>query len=270
MSTTDTVRCPSCSENIPTDYVVCPYDGYSLIKQLREKIRIQIKLRESISRIIRIIKNPRNNSEIVFEEVVTNYDRKGPLIILLLLGWVFGFQIAPYFNAYYLSIGNGQNLIFIYMIGFLGGLIVSIASLIFLIIFWYILSFIIHFASKMISGSIAGASFKETQSIVGYSLVPYLVGMFLLNILLFIVIPTSSSNFFKSNPNTGLVIGLSDDLASSVSIFYLIFFLGFSIWTVYLCATGLEKLHRLSRNQSYLVPIVVLVLYMFVAKIITI
>ena len=127
MSTTSTVRCPSCGENIPTDYVVCPYDGYSLIKELREKTRVKIKLRESISRIIRLIRSPRANSNIVFDEIITNYDRKGPIVVLFLLGWVFGFQIAPYFNAYYLAT-NPQDIVFIYFLGVIGGLILSIAA----------------------------------------------------------------------------------------------------------------------------------------------
>ena len=101
MSSTDTVQCPICKENIPTDYVVCPYDGYSLIKQLREKIKTKIKFSESIGRVMRLIRSPIQNTNIVMEEVTTNSDRKGPLFVLFILAWVFGFQAAPYFNAYY-------------------------------------------------------------------------------------------------------------------------------------------------------------------------
>jgi hypothetical protein len=269
MSTTDTVRCPSCGENIPTDYVVCPYDGYSLIKELREKTRVKIKFREGVSRVYRLLRHPTKNSNIVFDEIVTNYDRKGPILILFLFGWVFGFQIAPYFNAYYIANGPAQDIIFIFILGFIGGIILSLVSLFFFIIFWYLISFIIHFSSKLITSSIAGASFKETLSVVGYSLVPYIVGMFILNILLFIIVPPTT-NFFETNPTTGAVIGLSQEVAASVSLFYLLFFIGFSVWFVYLCSLGLEKLHRLSRVQSLAVPVGTLILYMFVAQMITI
>lgn len=267
MSTTSSIRCPSCGENVPTDYIVCPYDGYSLIKELREKVRTKIKLREGISRSIRLVKDPLKNTEIVMEEVVTNFDRKGPIFILFMLGWVFGFQIAPYFNAYYSSIGAPQDIVYIFLLGLIGGFIVSLAALFFLIIFWYLLSLVVHFSSKMLTSSIAGASFKETQSIVGYALVPYIVGMFILNILLFFIVPAANPAFFKPE---GAVTIFSDEIASSVSLFYLIFFLGFSVWTTYILSNGLEKLHRLSRNQSFAVPIGTLVLYMIIAQMIVI
>lgn len=265
MSSTNTIRCPSCGENIPTDYVVCPYDGYSLIKELREKTRVKIKLREGFSRTYRLIRQPLKNSNIVFEEIVTNFDRKGPLLILFLFGWVFSFQMAPFFNAYYNANGVPQDLIFILMLGFAGGLMLGLFVFPFLIIFWYMITFIIHFSSKLLTSSIAGASFKETQSIVGYSLIPYVIGMFILNWILFFIIP-ETSNFFTTNSNTGAVIGLSDEVSAGISLFYLLMFLLVSVWFVYLCSLGLEKLHRLSRIQSIAIPVTTVVLYIFVAN----
>lgn len=266
MSTTDTVQCPICKEQIPTDYVVCPYDGYSLIKQLREKIKAKIKFTEGIGRAIRLLRSPIQNTSVVMEEVTTNSDRKGPLFILFILSWVFGFQVAPYFNAYYLHslpLDIGWVLIF----GILGGFMLGIATFIFFLLFWYIVTIMIHFSSKMFASSLTGsAAFKETQSIVGYALAPYIVGMFILDILLFFIVPSnvSSANFFTYTTYPTLkktiVSGFGSQVSNSVGIFYLVFFVGFSIWSVFICATGIEKLHRLPKNQSYIIPGAVIVL----------
>ena len=269
MSSTDTINCPMCHENIPLDYVVCPYDGYSLIKQLREKAHTKIKFREGIGRAIRLIRNPRLNTNYVMDEVITNPDRKGPLLVLFILSWTFGFQIAPFFNAFY---GDSLDIVIIFLLGFLGGFIVAIFTFLFYVIFWYIITFIIHFSSKLLASSrLTGtAAFKETQSIVGYALAPYIVGMFILNILLFILIPANpnSSTFFNFETNQTLGItyanGLGPELSSSIGIIYLLFFLGFSIWSVYICATGLEKLHRITKIQSFIIPAAVVFLYLFI------
>jgi hypothetical protein len=271
MSSTDTVNCPICKENIPTDYVVCPYDGYSLIKQLREKVKTKVRLRDGISRSIRLMKSPRSNTNIVLDEVVTNSDRKGPLFILFLFAWVFGFQIAPYYNAYFSSI-EPLDIGYVFFFGLIGGFIIAIVTYVFFVIFWFIVSFMIHFSSKMLASStITGtAAFKETQSIVGYALAPYVVGMFILNTVLFVLLPTNvtGSSFFTTatnfNLNVTYVNGLGPSIVSAVSLIYLIFFIGFSIWSVYICGSGIEKLHRLPRNQAYIIPVAVLALYVFV------
>lgn len=268
MSSTDTINCPVCHESIPMEYVICPYDGYSLVKQLREKIKSKIKIREGIGRAIRLIKAPQVNTTIVMDEVVTNADRKGPLIVLFMLAWTFGFQIAPYFNAYY---GNSLDIVFVFIIGFLGGFIVALATFLFFLIFWYIITFIIHFASKMLaSTSVSGsAAFKETQSVVGYSLVPYLVVMFILNIVLFFILPTNipQADFitFQTNATLGeLVSGVGPGVTAATQMIYLLFFFIASAWSVYICATGLEKLHRVTRLQSFFIPIAVVFIYLFV------
>ena len=132
----------------------------------------------------------------------------------------------------------------------------------------------IHFSSKMFSSSLTGsAAFKETQSIVGYALTPYIVGMVILDLLLFLIVPTNSSGSFftliqycPTNSSKCSTIGakFGSRVSSSVGIFYLIFFVGFSIWSIYICATGIEKLHRLPKNQSYLIPGAVIALIIFI------
>ena len=270
MSSTDTVQCPICKENIPTDYVVCPYDGYSLIKQLREKIKTKIKFREGIGRAIQLIRSPLQNTNRIMDDVVNNSDRKGPLFILFILSWVFGAQIAPYFNAYYSSIAP-IDIGWIIMFAFIGGFIIGIVTYLFFIIFWFIVSVLIHFSSKMLASSLTGtAAFRETQSIVGYALAPYIIGMLLLDILLFFIIPTNSSgsSFFTttrySTIGLTIVTGFGSNVANSVGLFYLVFFVGFSVWSIYICAIGIEKLHRLPRNQSFLIPIAVIGIIVFI------
>ena len=265
MSSTDVIHCPSCGENIPMDYITCPYDGYSLIKQLREKTRVKIKLREGISRFIRLTRDPRKNTNIVIDEIITNFDRKGPIFILFLLAWVFGFQIAPYYNAMNSSGGSAPDIGFIFFLGFFGGLFIAIATILFYIIFWYLISMIIHFSSKLLTSSVAGsASLKETQSVVGYSLTPYVIGLFILNTLLFILLPTNLGGSFIKTTNTTLFGNVADGfnpaVNSAVGLFYTIFYFGFSAWSVYICGNGLEKLHRLPKNQAFIIPSVIVIL----------
>ena len=152
MSSSDTVNCPVCHENIPTEYVICPYDGYSLVKQLREKIKSKIKFREGVNRAIRLLRSPQTNTNIVLDEIVTNSDRKGPLFILFILSWVFGAQIAPYYNAYFYS-STPLDIGYVFFFAIIGGLIVGLATIIFFIIFWYIISLLIHIASKLLASS---------------------------------------------------------------------------------------------------------------------
>ncbi len=270
MSTSDTVNCPVCHENIPTEYVICPYDGYSLVKQLREKIKTKIKFREGINRAIRLLRSPQTNTNIVLDEIVTNSDRKGPLFILFILAWVFGFQIAPYYNAYFYST-SPLDIGYVMFFGVIGGFIVAIVSYLFFIIFWFIISLLIHIASKLLASStVSGtASFRETQSIVGYAMGPYIIGMLILDLLLFFIVPTSTSDGFfvttrLSTIGLTYVNGFSSSVASAIGIFYLVFFVGFSVWSVYICGTGLEKLHRIPRNQAFLVPIGIIVFYLFI------
>ena len=270
MSSSDTVNCPVCHENIPTEYVICPYDGYSLVKQLREKIKSKIKFREGVNRAIRLLRSPQTNTNIVLDEIVTNSDRKGPLFILFILSWVFGAQIAPYYNAYFYS-STPLDIGYVFFFAIIGGLIVGLATIIFFIIFWYIISLLIHIASKLLASStVTGtASFKETQSIVGYAMAPYIIGMFILNILLFFIVPTNNTSefFVETNlPSLGIkyVDGFGSQVGSAVSIFYLVFFIGFSVWSVYICGMGLEKLHRIPRNQAFLVPTAFIAFYLFI------
>ena len=270
MSSSDTINCPVCHENIPMEYVICPYDGYSLVKQLREKIKTKIKFSEGVGRAIRLLRSPQSNTNIVLDEIVTNSDRKGPLFIIFILAWVFGFQIAPYYNAYYYSTAP-LDIGYVFFLGVIGGLVVAIASYLFYIIFWFIASFLIHIASKLLASStVTGtASFRETQSIVGYALGPYIIGMMILNLLLFFIIPTNSSaDFFVFTTNTTLnasyVNGFGTQVASAIGIFYLVFFVGFSIWSVYICGMGIEKLHRIPRNQAFLIPSALIFLILFI------
>ena len=268
MSTSDTVNCPVCHENIPTEYVICPYDGYSLIKQLREKIKTKIKFREGVGRAIRLLRAPQTNTGPVLDEIVSNSDRKGPLFILFILAWVFGFLIGHYFNAYYAST-TPMDIGYVLILGVIGGLIIAIFSYIFFIIFWYITSFLIHVASKILSSStVTGtASFKETQSIVGYAMGPYIIGMAILNVLLFFLLPTNvapADFFVTTSKGLTYVNGGGQAIASAIGIFYMIFFIGFSIWSVYICGTGLEKLHRIPRNQAYIIPAAMILFILFI------
>lgn len=268
MSSSDTITCPSCGEQIPTDYVVCPYDGYSLVKELRQKVRTKIRLKEGIGRAYRLLRQPMKNTDRVMEEVATNYDRKGPLVVLFLISFLMAFRVAPYSNAYLSGTTVAPEMGFILILGLVSGFMFGPVVFIFGLILWYGISLVVHYAGKLLSSSVAGtAEFKETQSVVGYALTPLVLGLFLLNILFFFVLPEgniynqqAASSFFET-----VVVGYNSDVAGEIELFYMVFYALFATWSVVICGVGFEKVHRVPKVQSFGVPAAVALLYGFVA-----
>ncbi|OLS27495.1 MAG: hypothetical protein HeimC3_02730 [Candidatus Heimdallarchaeota archaeon LC_3] len=267
MSTmSDTVVCPVCGEHIPSDYVVCPYDGASLVKELRAKMNVKISLREGISRAIRII-NPQKTKKVV-DEYSTHPDRKGALFVLYTCSFLFAFRLAPYLNA---STDKSVDILYFIILGFSSGLIIGSLLFLFAIVFWYGISFIYHISAKYLSGS-QTATFKESQGLIGYSFSPLIVGLIVLNILLFFIVPEGFSNNYNvvSGPEGGIlspIPSFSENFYNDYWIVNLLFFSLFLIWGAWIVSLGTEKMFRtkraLSIGISAVVPIILLVLIYF-------
>lgn len=267
MSTTETITCPSCGESIPTDYVVCPYDGYSLVKELRETIRTKIKFREGIGRAYRLVRSPLQNTTQVMNEVATNFDRKGPLFVIFIVSFLYSFRLAAYANLYIMgSSAQSAEIGFIILLGLTSGLVIGILLFPFAIIFWYLFTILIHFGSRFQGAGTA--SFKETASVVGYAITPFIIGLLILNFLLFFIIPpgniieitTEPSSLFGRNVGIGYLPG--NEIVTNV---HLIIFIMFAAWFVYICGNGLEKLHTLPRIQAFGLPTGVMIVYVWFA-----
>lgn len=266
VSTTDTITCPSCGESIPTDYVVCPYDGYSLIKELREKVRTKIKFREGIGRAYRLVRSPLKNTTEVMEEVATNFDRKGPLFVLIIFSFLFSFRLAAFANSYLIGSGQSAEIGFIILLGLISGFILGILLFPFTIIFWYLFTVLIHFGSRFQGAGTV--SFKETASVVGYAITPFIIGLLILNFLLFVFLPlgniiditTEPSSLFGRNVGIGYLPGFE-----IVNNLHLIIYVIFAAWFVYICGTGLKVLHALPRFQAFGLPTAVMILYTWFA-----
>ena len=265
-SVSDTVVCPVCHETIPSDYVVCPYDGASLVKQLRAKINVKISFREGISRAIRII-NPQHAKKVV-DEYATHPDRKGALFVLFVCSFLFAFRLAPYLNA---ATNRSVDILYFIILGFSSGIIIGPVLFLFAIVFWYGISFIYHISAKYLSGS-QTATFKESQGLIGYMFSPLIVGLIVLNILLFFIVPDGFSNNYNvvSGPPGGLlspIPSFSENFYNDYWLVNLLFFTLFLAWGAWIVSLGTEKMFRTKRSLSIgiasVVPIVLIVLIYF-------
>ncbi|MHA1992423.1 MAG: Yip1 family protein [Candidatus Hodarchaeales archaeon] len=264
--THDTITCPVCAEHIPSDYVVCPYDGASLVKELRAKSFVKIRFREGASRAFRMI-DPRNTPKVI-DEYVANPDRKGALVALFLCCFLFAFRLAPYLNA---ATGKSLDILYFIILGLSAGLVLGSYLFIFAIIFWYVISLIYHVSAKYLSGS-QTATYKESQGLIGYMFSPMIIGLLIFNVILFFIVPEGFSENYENVTPTGSFIGevysLSSTFAGEYGTINLIFFGIFLAWGGWIVSLGTEKMFMTKKVQSlgiaYVVPIVLIILAFFV------
>ncbi|MHA2297602.1 MAG: Yip1 family protein [Candidatus Hodarchaeales archaeon] len=246
MSSEDSVVCPNfgCGERVPKDYVLCPYCGYNLLTVIKEATKVRITIRESIRRIRKLFPifgmirnaNPlliKEKTIECMEEVAANADRRGPIIILYLLTFAYSLKIAPFFFAINNSSGFsfGASVHF-FLLAFY--IFIPIFIALFLlpvsILIWRLVALVIHVPSKYMGG---GGSHKETQSLVGYALTPFIIGELVINLILYFILFTVNSTsaselFLITFPLETLLI------------------IPFFIWVVFVAMVGLNKIHNLS------------------------
>lgn len=254
MSLSESIICsnPLCKERVPTDYVLCPYCGTSLVEILQERIKTKIRLRDSMRRIYRLIRDPMRNTTLVTKDIAINADRKGPLLIILLFIMSFalkttvllpknsGFSIPQYaiggsifsiiisllinivyFVGYYMSV-------FI-LIPFIFGILILLAG----IIFWRLIAIIFHGMCKSLAGV---GNRRDTASILGYSIAPLIISQLIEAVILFFIAP--------SNPS------FSDPDFKSLFFTLDLIIIPFFAWSFYILYLGTKEVHRLSERTS--------------------
>jgi len=254
MSLSESVICPNCKERVPTDYVICPYCGYSLVETLREEIKVKIGFRTALSRIYRLIKDPIHNTEPVTQDISVNVDFKGPalVVLLFLMGFVMKASVLltkhDNFNAPSIPIGGSLfsilgdiSLNIIYFFAFYFSVFILIPGLLaillwlFGIIFWRIMALVFHGICKALAGS---GNRADSTSIIGYSLIPLFISQVIESLLLFILAP--------ANPTVSPTGGLSFGLYKLLDLIILPF-MGWSFYILYL---GVKKTHRLPERTA--------------------
>lgn len=256
----DSIICPTCAESIPADYVVCPYDGTSLVKELREKTKVNIRFREGINRAFRLAFNPQQSMRIS-EEYAANPDRKGGFFVLFVCSFLYAFRLALYLN----KVNPAIDIVFIFIYGVVFGLLGGLVIFVFAIIGWYVLSLIYHYSAKFTSSG--AVTFKESQGLIGYMFAPLITGLIIMNILLLFIAPsctvfsagglcTNVYNITASPAGSPLSIISYGFQAASANDYYLlnlIFIGGPMLWGIALGGLMTEKLLRTPRIQSFIV-----------------
>ncbi len=241
MSLQEPITCPSCREKVPPDYVVCPYCGYSLVEVIEEKILPPVKIRESLSRVARIL-NPRRSME-VMKEVAINSDRKGAFLIVWLITALFlqNFVVRLYRGNPNYEIGlTGIVLLFLFPV--IGGMILIIVG----ILSWYLGSFSIWAVCKMLGGR---GRFRETAAAIGYGLAPLVPNILIVNLLLIFIGP--SGDLTQSQMHTAF------------NQLFSILLLPGIVAAIILVSQGIQETHRFQRLWAIAITVGVASVYLF-------
>ncbi len=241
MSLQEPITCPSCHEKVPLDYVVCPYCGYSLVEIIEEKILPPVRIFESLLRVARIL-NPRRSLE-VMKEVTINPDRKGALLIVIIISGLFlqNFVIRLYRGNPNYDLGLTGLILFLIIplvgMAFLG--VVGALS-------WYLWSFILWAICHMLGGR---GKFRETAAVVGYGLAPLILNILIANIILLFIGPTGDLTQASTH-------------AAFNQMFSILILPGI-VATIYLVSRGIQEIHRFQQVLSLLTTGIAAALYMF-------
>lgn len=235
------ITCPSCHEKVPPDYVVCPYCGYSLVEILEEKILPPVKIRESLLRVVRIL-NPRNSLE-VMKEVSINPDRKGALLIVLLISGLFlqNFVVRLYRGNPSYDLGL-TGLMLLLLMPLVGALMLGIIGF----ISWYLGSFVLWAICRMLGGR---GKFRETASVVGYGLAPLIINILVANVLLLFIGPTGDLT--------------QAAMHAAFSQMFSILLIPGIVASLYLVSRGVQEVHRFQQYLAFLTSGIVAGIYLF-------
>ncbi|MFQ5976670.1 MAG: YIP1 family protein [Candidatus Heimdallarchaeota archaeon] len=233
MSFTDSIICPQCQERAPTDYVLCPYCGYSLVKIVRERTRVHVGFGQAIDRIRRLLIEPIMDpsrslirTRETMREISANPDRKGGLLISFLIS-VFLLEMV----AVYWITTNGFPLLF--SLVFLIVFPIFGAFIFFILVFvvWWVFALATWLLARLVGGK---GTRKDTSGIVGYALLPLAPAFLVSDLIMFL------------QDNTDFVA---------------IIILPFLLWTIYLAALGLQHVHSLDRTFSFGISIFLVAIF---------
>ncbi|MFX0093035.1 MAG: YIP1 family protein [Candidatus Hodarchaeota archaeon] len=243
MSSSEYHTCPSCTAQVPYDYIVCPFCGTSLAKIVLQQKRKTVPIREIIKRFRILLTKPLDVSPLM-DTVAANPDRRTGVLLCYGIGMGFIFRVFV-FSTHTASIGIDALAGLVFWLSFIliGGLLA--AGLVY--ITWLIMGGVTQLFSRILGGK---GTFDETICIIGYGFFPLLLGQTISSIFLGIFLPGGSPDVVAANPLT------------FIANLILIPFLG---WFLLIVGTGIEKVHLLRRTEAFLITTAVTVLFALIS-----
>ncbi|MGQ4890868.1 MAG: YIP1 family protein [Candidatus Njordarchaeia archaeon] len=211
----ETIKCPSCKNEVSITYTFCPYCGYDLRPLIKLKARKEINIKWILLNRIRylLIKPDK-----VFREIALTPDLIGPFMIFILSALFVALKYPI------LSPPSGTNMTFFSLI-----FIASLAEVFLINIF---IVAIIHIVVRLLGGI---GNFSTTLSIFGYSYLPVALGFLVIDIQL-LFIPKKTINL----DNILLIGNLFNPSATIFAFFMLISAFYFAFGLAY--AHGFDKI----------------------------
>lgn len=244
--------CPSCGELVPVEYITCVWCGYDLTGEHIRRAGIKIGRRETFIRMYKVIRDPFN----AMKEIALIPDLRGPRTIIYLIGVTLTFHMLTMLRKINGLAFNEQNFVEGNSIGttILNFLISRIPTVVFLIIwpFLFVIVFtvVLRTAGRVINYlniALGGENNREkVRSIIGYSLVPVLVG----NVVTLLFRLFSPSQSIGSETYTEIANAIDRMATSGVGQFIKFFQILFWIWGMVLAVYGMSKGTKLSIGET--------------------
>ncbi len=215
----DTIKCPSCKNNVSVTYTFCPYCGYDLRPLIRFKARKEVNIKRIIQYRFRwILLKP----DTVFKEISITPDLVGPFLIVLFSALLVTFRLG-------IILGSAlfNPVIFLFAFGS------SMLILLFILMFY---SFLIHVFVKLTGGT---GSYTATVSIFGYSFIPAAIGILIVDIYL------ATTPIALNINNISFLVGVF-----RVGLYIEVFFL---LISAFYFTYGLVYTHGMNRFFAFLV-----------------
>ena len=244
--------CPSCGELVPVEYITCVWCGYDLTGEHIRRAGIKIDRRDAFRRMYRVIRDPFNT----MKEIALIPDQKGPRTIIYLIGVALTFHMLTMLRKIEGLAFNEQNFVQGDSIGttILNFIISRIPTVIFLI-FWpflfaIVFTIILRAAGRIINYvnmALGGENNREkVRSIIGYSLVPVLLGD-TITIILRLLSPSQS---IGGDSYSEIANAIDNMATSGIGVFIRFFQILFWIWGMVLAVYGMSKGTKLSLAET--------------------
>jgi len=241
--------CPRCFENVPSTYILCPFCGYDLTRLLEVKFRPPVYMRDRVRRAKGVVMDPMNT----MTEIAENPDGKGVMIILLFYAFLAMIKVAVYayhFDIDYVGFTTAEQSSVNSSLAKAQLALIFLGSMVFLILPLFVLflgSFIIWLIVKLLGGK---GTYFQTRVVVGYSLIPVLLGEILSILILFLglsdVSVTVTRDEGMSTTVSNMVTAMEDLQGQSVVTATNYIILVFWIWAAFLMTIGIARAHRMS------------------------
>ena len=271
--------CPSCGDLVPNEYVLCVCCGFDLTLEKIRKAGITIGNRDALARMVRVVTKPPST----FKEISLLPDNRGGKMVLFAIAVIMTFNMivimskldgltmnTTAFEGYsaingpypiYIPVSIpwfGDNTIELFTIDFpfdLSGkffinlFIIAIQPLLLYIMFlqiWKVSIRILALLSRTFGGRVDNDKIK---SVVGYSLIPVLIGWTLAWLSRLFTPEVNVSGSSYEDIQSGIK-SFSEEGSGLIGLTFL--YLGWA-WTFVLGIIGMKNASRLSWVEAFLV-----------------